>query len=230
MFGEGASSAHEPDADRLLRQILSREFGPQGDEKMRNYLLAKEQRRGWSIDSSQLNYFVLTELLELFPKARFILTVRDCFTWLDSFINDSLRREVSNDWRRLRDKRFKPEVYPHLKGEDDVLLEPGLYSLRGYLSYWEEHYATVLRLVPESQLLKVRVDELGIRAHEIADFVGLPHSSVLPERSHVFKNPQKRNVLSLLRQDYLLEEVSHCCPTMRLLFPEVRTLTDVGLA
>lgn len=229
MFSGCSSSAHEADANELITLILERDQNKRQADPLRKYLIDRSLRRSLQVDSSQLNYFILSELLEMFPEARFVLTARDCYTWLDSFINDSLRRRIAPNWRRLRDVRFKPERFPHISGHEDVLVRHNLYSLRGYLSYWEEHYARSIRLVPTERLLIVRTCDLAFRAFEIADFAGLPHTAVRLDRSHEFKTPYKRRLLRQLSSDYLDAQVTACCPTMTRLFPEISSIHDTNL-
>ena len=227
MFDPPVRAAHEADATPLLRRILGAAAGRIRDEELRTYLRRRDRRLRLDIDSSQLNYFVLDMLLDTFPGARFILTIRDCYSWLDSFINDSLRRPTSNDWLRLRDLRFRPDRFTHPPAER-LLAEHGLYTLDGYLSYWATHNQQVLARVPAEQLLVVRTDHLTENTVKIADFAGLPRAMVRRDRSHAFANPAKERLLHRIEQAHLEDRVrAHCQPLMDRFFPEIRSREDV---
>ena len=59
------------------------------------YIKKRDRSRYLEVDSSQVNAFLLDILLQEFSEARFILTIRDCYSWLDSIINHSLLRPTS---------------------------------------------------------------------------------------------------------------------------------------
>ena len=121
---------------------------------------------------------ILPDLLtKAFPDARFILTVRDCYSWLDSVINQHLNIKVSPPFQQLRNLYHADPV----QREVAALEVKGLYSLQGYLSYWARHNDFVLNAVPSDKLL-VDVPTRGLSEHtdDIASFVGVDHSSAQP--------------------------------------------------
>ncbi len=229
MFGNPVRSEHESRADKLIPLILKKLTGEYDAGQLKRFLLKTTQVRLLDVDSSQLNFFVLEELLESFSGARFVLTMRDCYSWLDSFINDSLRRDVNANWLRLREARFRPDLFPLEGNDDELLANYGLYSLRGYLTYWEHHYRHVLETVPADKLLVVRTSDLTDRAMEIADFAELPRWAVKLEECHQFKNPTKHGVLAKLSREHVDAVVTECCPSMKAYFPEIASMKDVKL-
>ena len=67
-----------------------------------DYICHRDERLGLEFDSSWVNYFIIGHLVYAFPDAKFILLVRDCYTWVESIVNHMLtRREVqkSNESR-----------------------------------------------------------------------------------------------------------------------------------
>ncbi len=210
---------HEADWKNLIGLILGVAEGRVSPEAFSRHLRARDRRFSLDIDSSQLNYFFVRELVELFPEAKFILTLRDPYSWLDSLFNHQLaRRHPPYEWRRLRDLRFgSPHAHPP---EEHALEVRGLYTLDGYLSYWAAHNRRVLEVVPEDRLLVVRTDEITPRAEEIRRFAGVSHAAARPTKSHTYKALAKFGVLGDLDAEYLAGKISeHCAQLMGMYFP-----------
>lgn len=229
MFDEKViRSTHEPDGSELIDWILRLSGGNSTAPEFQSYLLRRDDRLCLDVDSSQLNFFLLDYLREAFPSAHFLLTIRDVYSWLDSFINHSLRQSVSERRSKLRDLRFGPRKSgPPV---ERALLDKGLYSLDGYLSYWTRHNSIVLSTIPKDRLLTVRTDQISERAYEIAAFAGLPKASILKEKTHAFKSPVSFHVLRDIPAWYLETKVQeHCGALMAQHFPEIRSFRDSGL-
>lgn len=219
-------AAHEPEGQEVIDIILTVAAGHVDDSELGRYLLKRDRRLWLDIDSSQLNFFILSKLVELFPDAKFILTIRDPYSWLDSFVNHQLAREGSDKWVKLRDLRFRPDIYTHQQGEL-ILKENGLYTLDGYLSYWGNHNRTVIDTVPENRLLIVRTDKITERTEEIAAFAGILSSNLRKEKSHVFKAKAKFGLLDQVDQEYLEYKVKeHCGDLIAQFFPEIQSKND----
>jgi hypothetical protein len=181
------------------------------------------------MDSSQLNYFFSTHLARLFPQAKFVLTIRDCYTWLDSFINHQLSRPASRDWVAMRDLRFLRGDAVH-SAEEKILAEHRLYTLDGYLSYWAEHNRNVLDLIPRGRLLVVRTDRLAQSIGTLAQFLDVESGTLDRQNSHTFKAAQKFGFLHKLDDEYLDAKVAqHCRDLMRAYFPEIASVRDAPL-
>jgi len=229
MFDDTVRSQHEADDEAVISKILQISACQISERELLAFIRLRDKSLCLDVDSSQLNFFLLDQLLEEFPDAFFLLTIRDCYSWLNSFIDDSLRREPSRNWIKLREYRFRSDSYVH-PPEEQILKEKGLYTLDGYLSYWSMHNHRVLSKVPDDRLMIVRTNEITKKAYEIADFTGLSRDSVLPQRSHAFKNPERFHVLREIPEDYLEAKVrEHCGPLMARFFPEIRSISDAGI-
>ena len=229
MFDSTVRSVHEAESGPVIRKILEIAQGQVAEAEVRAYLRERDERLQLDVDSSQLNFFLIDYLLHEFSDARFLLTIRDCYSWLNSFINDSLRRNTSKDWIRLREFRFRADEFEHPPAEQ-ALKARGLYTLDGYLSYWACHNHKVLTTIPADRLFIVRTNEITEKAHEIARFAGLPAHAVRVEASHSFKNPQKFDVLQEIDRAHLEAKVeAHCAPLMVRYFPEIRSVEDAGI-
>jgi hypothetical protein len=229
MFSDALRSGHEPDDSSMIDRILKIAQGEVSYSEIRSHLRRRDRRLCLDIDSSQLNFFVLEHLLQEFSDAKFLLTIRDCYSWLDSFINDSLRRCTSEEWIKFREFRFRANKFTHPL-QETALKRRGLYTLDGYLSYWANHNQKVINTVPSNRLMIVKTNEITEKAYEIAAFAGLQNSTVQLSRSHSFKNSKKFYVLGEIEQNYLQSKVrEHCQDLMCKVFPEIQSLEDANL-
>lgn len=229
IFDQTIRSGHEADSEEVISQILAVVSGQTSATDLRTHIRQRDKRLCLDVDSSQLNFFLLDHLLDEFPDARFLLTIRDCYSWLDSFINHSLRQGASDNWTKLRDYRFQDGIFSH-PPEEQALQERGLYTLKGYLTYWSHHNNKVLSSVPEDRLLVVKTNEIADKIFDIADFAGLPKAAIQADQAHAFKNSEKFHVLKKISEAYLEATVEEVCgPLMSKFFPEIRSIKDAKL-
>ena len=220
-------SMHEPENSELIRQIIDYHNHLAGDSEIREFVKSRCARLNLDVDSSQLNFFILPFLLEAFPEALFILTIRDCYTWLDSFINHSLTYPAAEKWILLRDIRFGKRV-DHYPPEEQVLNSNGLYSLEGYLKYWNYHNQEVISSVPGDKLLIIRTDKISDSIGELVRFSGYGLKDISSSQKHAFINPNKFNILRKIDPRYLEEKIKkYCSNLMEQYFPEINSINDV---
>lgn len=231
MFSKTVRAKHEPEAKQLMEKFLAWQGGGIDEAQFTQWLLERDRRLALEVDSSTLNRNILEILLREFADARFILTIRDCYSWCDSLLNHHIRfnREIDPLWRQMGQWRMHPEKFCHAP-EEDLLKEQGFHTLDCYFSYWARHNSGVLECVPSNRLLVVRTDEIGRRALEIADFAGLPRRAVIVERTHEYKNPSKKPILPQIDCDFLEASVDrYCRPLMSRFFPEIKSLRDAPI-
>jgi hypothetical protein len=209
MFRRHHRSAHEPEEDLLIEHILGVADGRVSSAVLERYLTEADKRLKLEMNASLLNYFVLPSLVEMFGEARFILTVRPPLVWLESMINQQLRIPCPVRWQRLRDLRFGNTAT--FSAEEHALEARGLYTLKGYLSYWARHNRDVLQQVPGDRLLVVETNRLASSIGRIAEFLGVPASTLNARDAHAFKARRHFDVLSEMDQGYLEETAIRIC-------------------
>jgi len=226
IFSDHLRTAHEPERSKVIDVILAVSAGRINEEELRRYVLERDRRLWLEVDSSHLNFFLLDQLVELFSDAKFILTIRNPYAWLDSLINMQLGFGRFAKWIQLHNLRFRPDIHTHTQLEAP-LKEKGLYTLDGYLAYWARHNRTVVDTVPKDRLLIIRTDKLGESMAEIAKFAGVSRSNLNEKKSHMFKAEKKFNVLRELDQKYLDDKMAqHCGDLIGEFFPEIQLATD----
>lgn len=224
MFSRNYQSAHEPESRFLIHKIVAFMEGRIDKAELTKYVKHRSLRLRLEMDSSHLNYFLLDILVNEFKEARFILTIRDCYSWLDSLINHQLFRTRAPYWHKLDQYRFKTDQFRHSQPEK-VLADNNLYPLDSYFSSWKEHNTKVLTTVPKDRLLVVKTHEISHSIDKIQSFIGID----TPLSSHIRKNTVKKkfNILSQINKNFIEEKANtHCKELMNKYFPEV---TDFNL-
>jgi hypothetical protein len=208
MFEGSVRAAHEPKATAFLRLVQRRHAGELREEDFGDAVAALLESLDLEINVSQINGFVVDTLFRLYPTARYVLTLRDGRSWLQSFVNHTIniRRGAGGVWKTFRDIRCEPAKHPH-RAEDAPLRAARLYSLDAYLSYWVRHNARVVDTIPAEQLLIVPTARITDQADRIAAFLGLPASAVDREKSHDFAGKYVRTPVDRLDGDYLRDRL-----------------------
>jgi hypothetical protein len=215
-------SFHEPEnrdfianLNLYLRDCLSQEH-------MRRLLQERDRKFQPEVESSHFYVYVVDLLVAMHPRAKFILTIREPLSWLRSFINDTYgfdNGDRSSVWNAYRDLRMRTaESHPP---QEAILADAGLYSLEGYFSYWRMHIERVIDAVPPERLFVLPTSEISYRLQAIADFAGVPASSLRCELSHSHKATRELSFVEALDPIYLAQRCIEICRVpLGLWFPE----------
>lgn len=216
MFNDRVKSSHELDTELLIYLHLDREKTGKNDT-LRRFLRRRDKARDLKIDVSHLYIYLVDDFEELFPNSLYILTIRYPVDWLRSFIDDSLRRDTSDAFKKFRDYRFGVGVaHPP---EEKALQRRGLFTIGGYLNYWREAVESVTEKIPAERLLIVHTNKISEQTAEIARFCGIDGSKVAEERTRSFVNTERFGVLSEIPKEYLDNIVEEICgPTLERYF------------
>lgn len=226
MFNGTLRAAHEPER-RLLNDLAIRMAqGKTGPDEAAKILRRRDRRLWLEVDSSAANVHVLEILVKEFPESRYVMTLRDVYSWLDSAMNHRIARKGPR-WVLYDDFFAPPRVYPR---EERVLEEHGLAPLDFYLSRWVDRNTKILETVPAERLLVVRTHEISRDAERIASFAGLKPGEVDKGKSHAYRAAEKHDLLRKLDRGYLEERVAaHCRTLMQEYFPEVASFEAAPL-
>jgi hypothetical protein len=206
------------------------EIGKVSRDHCRNFLKWRDRRLLTEMDSSGLNVYLLEHFRDLFPQAKFILTIRDCYSWLDSQLNHIISRPPQNnprvDYSRFQDFHYhwQGEAHPQ---EEQILKDYGLYTLDHFLAAYAWHNKTALTVIPKERLLVVRTHEIRRDAVRIAEFIGVPLETMNLDRSHSYPASQKLDILQQIDPDYLHEKIKlHCGALMDEWFPDFQVANN----
>jgi len=222
----GFRTDHEPLNYDFIPRLASGTF--RSSDRCARYLRERDVLLNLEAESSHFLFEVAPTLAEIFPDARFICTLRDCFSWLESVLN----REAASDTRGqypywlLWNKRFTRGRTARTLLENGRLGErPCEDTLRSYFRYWAYHYHVVESQVPDDRLLLGRTSELEAELPRISAFLELEK----PLRAVEPQNTGSRKLVRLGEMDVdrltaIADEV--CGPTMERHFPEIRHASD----
>lgn len=227
LFDRSIRARHEPELRSLGKQLLAHDAGRLSFDELRAFVRHRDERLRLDVDSSHANVFLIDALLAEFADARFLLTIRDCYSWLDSVMNRTLNsrrhlqadREYLDFFFQVQDLRWSPH--------DEFLRQRGLLSVDCYLATWSRHNGRVLASVPAEKLLIVKTNELAAKLPEIAAFAGVAAERI--NRAFRAQDParEKHGVLDQVDAAYLEDRVAaRCADLMRRFFPDLRSRRD----
>ncbi|NJO17494.1 MAG: hypothetical protein HC877_17645 [Thioploca sp.] len=232
MFSQNYRSAHEPEGGLVCNRILAYVTGKISKSELTRFVRRRDRRLSLEMDSNNDNYFLLDILVSEFSEAKFILTIRDCYSWLDSFLNHHylgiLYVRANYPFRKncpmkRYDIIFGIDEFKHTS-EEKILVENGLYTLDGYFRYWREHNQQVMAIIPKEKLLIVKTKEINQYIPKIEQFLELTPGSLRDQvRENVRREKQKYHFLSKIDKSFLEERANfYCKELMDKYFPEVK--------
>jgi hypothetical protein len=227
VFDRSLRARHEPEFRSATKCVLRHHDGSLSFEELRRFVRTRDERLRLDVDSSHVNVFLADAILAEFEDARFVLTMRDCFSWTDSAMNHSMN---SRNWSAA-DRQYLAFYFgaqhatysPH----DRFLQQHGLLSVDCYLAAWSRHNHKALDTVPTDRLLVVRTNEIGERLPQIAAFAGISAERINPRFRARGTARARHGVLDQVDPAYLQDRVAeHCGALMDRFFPHVRSLPD----
>ena len=212
---------HHPDAHTRLKLAMAYLKGDVDAASAEKTLRRRDRLLGLEMESSSLAGILIEPMLEACPEKKFILTIRDVYSWCDSWIDHNLNAPPppsslfgALDRVRLRVEDFPPTTY------DAPLVARGLSSLASYFQLWAGHNTQVLQVVPAERLLVVKTEEIAGRIPDIAQWVGVPTRTLRADRGWLFAAPTKHRVLATLDASYVRDTAQRFCGTlMAQLYP-----------
>jgi hypothetical protein len=213
-------SEHEPGGAAFLRQIVG--FLDRGiSAAAMADILRRRNRELWlEMEASSRNVYIIDHLVELFPEAKFVLNVRDCGGWLESFLDHELATPAppGDPLTAFRRHRFGGE-FQHAP-EERILLDRGLATLDGYFSYWAFHLRRIHEAVPAERLMVIVMGKLTERAADLAEFVGVPATKLNLDVAHRPKAVEKSGILAQIDPAFIRAKAeAHCGEWMHRYFP-----------
>ena len=213
-------SAHHPDADVRLTLAIGYLRGELDAPRVQRTL----RRRDWllqlELESSSLAGILIHALVKACPQKKFILTIRDVYSWCDSWLDHNINQPptASSLFGVLDQIRLRVNDFPATKW-DAPLVERNLPPLACYFQLWAHHNAQVLDAVPKHRLLTVKTDELTDRIPDIAAWAGLSSSALRADRAWLFGTTQKHRMLARLDPSYVRDTAQRFCgPLMKEYF------------
>ncbi|MGV2873397.1 hypothetical protein [Colwellia sp. E150_009] len=230
IFNQNFRSRHEPNGDHLIYLKNEVNQGRMETADLLLFLKNRDIRNNLHMESSDFAGYFVKEFIQLDSDAKFILPIRDCYSFLDSIINHQINNPVEHDciWKLGRDLNYNASG--DIFSNEEVVLNSynGLYPIKGYLQYWAKRNIEVLNQVSSANLLVFKTSLIKDNLKNISQFLGISTKSLNINSSHSFKAPKKHNLLSQINTDYIEQLVieTGCQEVMKEFFPE-KTIADV---
>jgi sulfotransferase family protein len=208
MFEQACRAGHEVDAERLVPPYASWLRGKPDVDAVRAELRQRAATLQLDVDVAALLAPFAGELATLFPEARFILTIRDCFSWFSSYVEHVVRDPAPvSFWLEARDAGF-PRPYEYEPG-DEALERRGLPPVRLGFRRWTEGNQGVLTGVPSERLLVVRTEDLSTSIDALASFCRVDRDRM--QVVHDGAAPEIECVLADVRSEHLARVARETC-------------------
>ncbi len=229
MFDRSIRARHEPGLRAAMRKVVDHSRGRCSFDDLRAFVRRRDERMRLDVDASHVNAHLAAAIAAEFADARFVLTIRDPFSWMDSAMSHTL-----NTGRGSRTDREYLAFW--LDGANDghgphdaILRDLGLPCVDTWLGTWRRHNETAIANVPEERLLVVKTAEISNRLHDIAAFAGIAGERVVQDFRAAGLARAKRGVLARLDPAFVEARVAERCQAlMARFFPDIRSFRDAG--
>lgn len=229
MFARHYRAAHEPYAQIALDEADGYRCGFKSAADKREFLVRRDRALCLEMEASPFLIWDVKDLVELFPEAKFIVTLRDCYSWLNSMINFSLKERSTERQTRLRAALFGESEFTFAP-EEEALRRCGLFTLDGYLSYWATQNQNALDRIPPGRRIVIRTRELASSTLRLADFLDIPVTTLDAKQAHRFRTGVDYHMLEQIDRSFLEQKIaSHCRALMSEYFPETRNMDDAWI-
>lgn len=166
-------------------------------------LKARDVALWYELESNHMLGLVIEGLVAAFPTARFVMTVREPRSWLESQINQQYETGHIEPFKSADRRRYGQVPTTEF---DEELVSLGLYGVGGYLSYWAAQNLRVINVVPAQNLKVVWTRDITTHASEVAHFLGVDR--VDQSRTHGnHRSKKKLRLDDLIDASYLDEQL-----------------------
>ena len=149
--------------------------------------------------------------------AKFILTVRDPYSWLDSIVSFHYLMRMDNyawmkPWLKVLEDVYFGNNNFHYSSEDRFLSEYHLLPVRSYLRLWRVHNQRVISMVPSDRLYIVNTMDIAREVDNMASFLNIPADGLDVSVSHSGKNMRRKfRICDIIDEKFLKSCVEEFC-------------------
>lgn len=216
-FSRCYRTQHEPEARRTNRLAIDYLEGRVSEFEIRRRLFSRDQRFYLEMEASHPLCYLSGLLVDLFPEAKFIATVREPLDWLRSRLNFHYKVDPPA-WREYR-SYFWTSRQREYREEECVLRDYGLCSLEVYLLQYADHYRRLKKVMSDDRLMVIRTDDISNMNNQISSFLSIDPSSL--SIHHENKSEYVISALDELDMDYVVSQISsYCADLIKSYFPE----------
>lgn len=212
LFSNGYRYEHEGERFKHVHKISSHHLKTISDSQYQKYLLGRAHRLWLDIESNCFLGYRPDIVYRAFPDAKYILTIREPYSWLNSIFDNNINFPVTKGYteKLWHEFFFKPTHYK-FPDEELILKESNLYPIDAYLNYWVNANKSAIDSIPSSQLLILNTNQISNKLTSIANFVGIKKDSLNKNRTRMNITEKKHNIIDLLDQRYVKNKIEKIC-------------------
>ena len=142
-------------------------------EEYTSFIKSRDEKIN-GFDSSTFNHLYLDLLLDFSSDTKFILTIRDCHSWIKSMLNQIVfyKYVYPSRIKQYVEIMFKQDINP--ADLDENFLKHNPKFLDYMLLFWSVTNQNVLNQVPSDRLLVIKTDEINESIRKLASFLEIP--------------------------------------------------------
>lgn len=214
MFKKNYKASHEPFTRHTIFHVVNWLNGKYSKKTMKAFLLWRDHNLSLYLEASHYLHHVTPLLVECFPRAQFVLTIREPLSWMNSEINKNHKPYSSGfkHWQMIQDVRYLKYRFNFTKYDQALRTISGSVPIASYLHYWRDHINLVLDSVPSERLLILKTHEISKEPERIADHLGITISTLNLSSSHSGHLQQRVcSLTDMVNQDYLHDSINNIC-------------------
>jgi hypothetical protein len=210
MYFKTLRSAHEPLVKDTTDLVIGFLEGRLSNTEVKQQLQQRDQLLYLELESSHpLGYFAAF-LAELYPDAKFIITIRDPMSWIKSRVNFHYNRQPA-EWSKYREyiwSRFHHGYQP----EEAVLEQYNLYSIDAYLEQYVEQYQYLMSGIPAERRIIVKTNAINDSVEKINAFIGInePIEAVVTNTSE-----HQDNLFEQIPKEFVEQRIKIICSPIK---------------
>lgn len=197
---------HEVWFAKTVSTIEKWQKGDISAEAFRSFVMNRVTENGLEMDSSSFNHYYIDILLDELPEAKFILTVRDFKSWLNSYLGMLLRWRLAipqeyriPEWQ-LAYGRCQFGVFDPKDFVSRETLKVNLPAIANrFFLFWAQSYTRIYYLIDRKRTLVLETGRISNSIPAIGRFVGIQASTLDETVSH-----SNRGTWPIAPTDFLL--------------------------
>lgn len=207
MFADHYRAAHEPNVADLTATVEKVILGELRPPEIKDWLYKRDKELNLEVEASHPLGYLAPWLPEVFPEAKFVITIRDPLPWLKSRLNFHYYK-TPEVWQRYRDFIWGRHHIGY-QLEEAVLEELGLYSVDAYLTQYSEQYKLLFNHLPEDRTLMLRTERLSDSIEILAAFLELDPTTIIAKHENIVAVDS--NVIDLLPTAFVASRIKEKC-------------------
>ena len=232
IFEKACQSAHEPFSNETIQLILGYYKGEVNKQLLEQVLKSRDSALELELDASHYLHHFIETLVQIFPESRYVLTVRDPVSWLQSEINQNI---FTSDpeyqiWQMLEENRYGCYKVKRPDYESELALRDNVWPIESYLRYWADHNTMVLNHVPKERLLTFSTNEIEQNLDRMCTFFGVEdmRGQLDLQRSRSGLTDQYIDIYSHVDKKYVSDLIEkHCSEVISRLTDIIPTFAQV---